>query len=119
MSTPLYFFGCWGVSGHSIHGPGNGYVSMATRATLPVTETALDAKFAPKDPRQTEGRATVTRLRGWTIVAWWDRMGDSRHNSNSAFLMKGEHALSAVLLEAAAQYPELLPRFASLVEVKP
>lgn len=118
MTMPIYFFGCWGSLGHRVHAPGNGYVSMATRATLPVTETALDAKFAPKDPRQTEGRATVTHLRGWTIVAWWDRAGDSRPNSNSAFLMKGEHTLTAVLLEAGEQYPELLPRFATLVEVK-
>lgn len=119
MTTPIYFFGYWGSPGHVVHGPGNGYVSMATRATLPVTVTALDASFAPRDPRQTEGRAAVHHVRGWTIVAWWDRAGDSRPNSNSAFLMKGEHTLSAVLLEAAAQYPELLPRFATLVEVKP
>lgn len=118
MSTPLYFFGCWNDGGHHLFGPDSRRIAKPERFGIPITPAKLDADFAPKDPRQTEGRATVTHLHGWTIVAWWDRAGDDRYGSNSAFLMKGEHTLTAVLLEAGEQYPELLPRFATLVEVK-
>lgn len=114
MSTPLYFFGCWDDGGHHLYGPDGNRIPKPARLGIPFRPPDLDSNFAPKDPRQTESRATVTHLRGWTIVAWWDRAGDSRPDSNSAFLMKGEHTLTAVLLEAGEQYPELLPRFATL-----
>lgn len=117
--TPLYFFGCWAASGHYLWGPKRSIVSKVERLVIPVHHTHLDGAYAPKDPLRTEGRAAVHHVRGWTIVGWWDRSVDGSWDSNSAFVMKGQHPLSVVLLEAGAQYPDLLPRFATLVEVKP
>lgn len=122
MSPPeIYFFGCRQYAGHFLWTPK--MERLGRISTLKICEALgggvaydLDAGFAPKDPKQIEGRAAVHNLKsGWTVVAWWDRSVDNRFGSNSALIMRGTHTLSEVLLAAADQFPELLPRFAGLV----
>lgn len=116
-SDEIFFFGCYRDTGHFLWAPGG--VPAKDKALPPsLKRMRLDTTHAPKDAREREGRAAVHHVDGWTVVAWWDRSVDRRHGSNSAFLMKGEHSFSAVLLAAGNAFPELLPRFATLQEVK-
>ncbi|QSQ13879.1 hypothetical protein [Myxococcus landrumensis] len=79
----------------------------------------LDGQLAPSDRTQQEGRACVHHIDGWTVVAWWDRGVDKRMGGNSALLMRGTHSMPEVLAAAGAHFPELLLRFAGLVEASP
>lgn len=79
----------------------------------------LDGVFAPKNGHEefAEGRARLTHIKGTTIVAFWDRTGDSRGGSNTAFIfdeiLDGETALR----EARERWPDLWKRFTFPVEI--
>jgi len=60
---------------------------------------------------QPEGFATVTRVAGLTIVAFWDRSGDRRFGSNSAFVADGEHCFDEVMAAAREAFPSIFKRF--------
>lgn len=47
----------------------------------------------------------------WTILAFWDRSGDSRSGSNTAFILEGTHDYPAALKLAKETFPELFERF--------
>ncbi len=123
--SDILFFGAWDRPGHYYWLPGRR--SAETSRLLPASLAGgkIDGRLAPqkREPRypnrllETEGEAAVHHIEGWTVVAWWDRSVDRRGMSNSALLMRGTHTMSAVFLEAADKFPELLPRFATLVEV--
>jgi len=63
------------------------------------------------DVKQVQGHARLTHHNGWTILAFWDRTGDSRGNSNSAFLEQGEHSFDEMVAKAKATFPKIWERF--------
>src|SRR2546429_6333700 len=85
----MLYFGVWNASklGHHLYDR-NGY--FAHGLPLPFLEHTLDGQYCPVDPEEREGRARVTHIGGWTILAFWDRSGDQPDNSNSAVVEKGE-----------------------------
>lgn len=115
MSLDAFYYGCWGLSGHVMHTPTSiGFLSRATiRQTLPrrfCDDSVLDTGLAPKG-RQVQGRALLHHHEGWTALAFWDRTGDKRGNSNSVFILRGTHDFEAALTLARQHFPELFERF--------
>ena len=125
--SDILFFGAWSKPGHYYWAPGRRWAECERILPASLQGRKLDGRLAPQKRFTTypnslieaEGEAAVHHIEGWTVVAWWDRSVDTRPGSNSALLMRGTHTMTAVLLEAADKFPELLPRFATLVEVKP
>lgn len=60
---------------------------------------------------ETEGRALLTHSNGWTVIAFWDRSGDKRFGSNSAFFVEAELTYDQLLRAAKQQWPEVWARF--------
>lgn len=92
----IRYFGVWDRPGHYLW-TADGRLDVDDRRL----SRLIDGNLAPQPerprrryqsgpPEQPEGRATVTPVAGLTIVAFWDRSGDRRHGSNSAFVADGE-----------------------------
>jgi hypothetical protein len=115
MKEPVcYYFGCWSKErgGHYLYGPGGSNMSRgALPADFPVTLSALDGALLGYQKRETEGEAALAHIGGWTIVSFWDRSGDSRHNSSSGFVVRGLLAFAEVLAIGAAIFPEIASRW--------
>lgn len=107
-----YFHGCTGQysSGHGFYGPHERYVSHRT-ATAEVPFEHPDGGLAPKLAAQTEGVAKLHHKGGWTALAFWDRSGDERGNSNSVFFFEGTWTYEQALELAHKYYPESFERF--------
>jgi len=116
---PMYF-GCWGEKGHYLW----------TRSRRPALEPEtlppelhahkLDGVYAPrlpgkyagdKGPEAAQGRATITHVAGWTVLAFWDRSVDDRGASNSAFVIPGELTFEQARDRAREAFPEVWRRF--------
>jgi hypothetical protein len=117
-----YYFGCLrGAYGHTQAGHflyAEGPTSYTTGVEQPWAVTrngrwqhdGLDGSLAPgKDQRQ--GLVALYHRGGWTALAFWDRSGDSRGNSNSVFLIDRTLAFPEALALARERWPELFERF--------
>ena len=62
------------------------------------------------DPERAPGVRVVRQFKGWTVVCFWDRSGDSRPNSCSAFLTDKIVTEEQLLAAAKAQWPEVWGR---------
>lgn len=68
-------------------------------------------KFPIADLAFTHEYMKVHRLGGWTAVAFWDRSGDKRPGSNTAFLVRDQTtSVEDVLKWARIQWPEVWAR---------
>lgn len=67
--------------------------------------------FANAAETQPEGRALLHHRDGWTAVAFWDRTGDSRPGSNTAFLLDEVLDFDAAVDAARQAYPHVFARF--------
>lgn len=63
-----------------------------------------------KDRGEVEGEARLTYLRGWSLLAWWDRGGDSRFASNSLLAARGEFSFEEMLAVGTTYFPEVMKR---------
>lgn len=106
-----YFHGCTGDgSGHGFHGTHERWTGNRTpREVVPFK--SLDGGLAPKLASQTQGVAQLHHKDGWTALAFWDRSGDSRGNSNSVFIFEGTWTFDQVLVLAKEHFPESFARF--------
>lgn len=129
-----YYFGCWGQTGHYLYEP-SGRTTW-NRITPNIHGGSLDGGFCG-DPAlaryrygetvptwshegaQPEGRARITHLDGWTILAFWDRSLDRRDASNSAFLLQGTHDFQAMVAMASARFPSVWKRITDAFPVGP
>lgn len=131
MSSPLndrhfsglraIYFGCsrgvWGhrEAGHCFHGPDGR--SLSTRDTERAQPFGMpDGKYAPRlpgyrDREAPQGQAALHHKDGWTLLAFWDRTGDSRGNSNSNFIFDAELAFDEAVAAAREHFGELFERF--------
>lgn len=112
MGTPrCYYFGYIAGGGHEITNE-RGSRSEAER-TLPFAYRILDAGLLARDystEPQPEGVVRRVKIAGWTVFTFWDRSGDSRPRSNSAFVIHGDWAFDDMLVIAKAAYPEVFNR---------
>jgi hypothetical protein len=72
-------------------------------------QTAPQSLVAAED--QEEGKATLTHIKGWTVLAFWDRSGDQRYGSNSAFLARGHLTFEEMIAKAKADVYNIGQRF--------
>lgn len=105
----VYYFGVWpGDTGHFLR-------TVDGRSTysvcgLPLAYDEIDGAFCPDGQGQPQSVAKVTHISGWTLLAMWDRSGDARGNSNSAFVASGEHDFEAMLGLATEWFPHIVKR---------
>ena len=96
-------FGCIGVPGHYLHSKGE-------RVSLEDTPwgSSIDGGLLGDD----EGRPKCVEVHkdGWTCVSFWDRSGDHRGNSNTAFMADCECTGEELLRCAREQWPEVFRR---------
>lgn len=123
----MIYFGCWGPAGHYFYRP-DGHCSskevrhkMAAEGIYPM----IDGGFCPgshqnpdgstrrpeRGPPQEEGVARLTHHNGWTILAFWDRTGDTRYGSNSNFIRGDLWDFKTMVAKAKETYPRLWERF--------
>lgn len=121
--TPIYFFGVWSTDskrptsvGHYLYSP-SGNVYADERKQLPewLWDGTLDGGFqvnAEERYRRAEPERTprLTVKDGWTILAYWDRSGDSRGASNASFIAQGTHTEGEMLGLARLHFPHLVKR---------
>lgn len=126
----MIYFGCVKGCGrgHALHTPDGRSVG---REVLDTLEKAgiypeIDGGFCPgmeggkrhHEVKQVEGHAKLTHHKGWTILSFWDRTGDSRGNSNSAFIEQGEHSFDDMVEKAKKEYGWIWERFTFEVREK-
>jgi hypothetical protein len=125
MSTlePVFYFGCWGESGHYLWTENRQHVwrDEDERARLPKDWRAPDGTLCPGAIRvrghwehteaQTEGRAMLHWHAGWTAIAFWDRSVDTRMGCNSVFMARGRWSFEAMIEIAKARFPSIWQRF--------
>jgi hypothetical protein len=58
-----------------------------------------------------QGQALLHVRDGWSVISFWDRSGDTRGASNSAFLVRGEHTFDEVAAIAREAFPRIWQRF--------
>jgi hypothetical protein len=71
----------------------------------------LDATLAPPDSQE-ERIATLSYLAGWTVLAFWDRSGDKRGQSNAAIVSPGIRTFEYMVELLRAGFPLIHGRLA-------
>lgn len=116
MKTKIFYFGCWGELGHMIWNENH---TLGRNSSCPFRPEELDGgAFLPgRGPvgnvagrYQPQSLCNLTHECGWTLLACWDRTGDSRFNSNSTFLAEGDHDFAAMVAMARSHFPEVVER---------
>lgn len=69
----------------------------------------IDGGLAPQ-PDVVDGKIAEHHLDGWTAIAFWDRSGDRRPNSNTAFLVNCTMSVQELLGLARKQWPDVFSR---------
>lgn len=117
----VYYFGCWDRPGHYLHEPGGRTVPYETvgpftGAVPRGDQLPLDGTFAP-GPRsrwrgdiEDETAVALTHIRGWTVLAMWDRSVDTRGACNAAFIAEGSNTMAEMWALARQHYPEIVKR---------
>ena len=114
---PLYF----GVldpkqSGHHLYDPD---LRALRDSSLPawLKMSNLDGDFCIHRPGQPQGVALVHHLgdviNDVTVMAMWDRTGDSRPGSSSTFVVEGTHDFEAMCKHASEAFPSVWKRICS------
>ena len=67
-------------------------------------------KYHDSRPEEPQGRAALVRVNAYTAIAYWDRSGDERPNSNSVFAAAGEHTFEELLAAAKEQWAWVFAR---------
>jgi hypothetical protein len=109
-----YYFGKWPdrYAGHYLYGR-NGYEvnDYYMPKDFPCPVYTLDGGFLPPYQAEIEGVASVVHLNGWTILAFWDRTGDKRGKSSSAFVVRGFWDFTALHHITQTAFPTIWKRF--------
>ena len=117
-NVECYYFGYAGHCGHVlIGGASSRYDYMMLSRAL---GRHLDGGLCCGRDRQTEGQALLKHGGGWTAIAFWDRSGDPRPNSNTAFIVHGTLTFEQMIRVARHQHPLVWRRFTfPVVQVGP
>lgn len=109
----VYYFGCGRGHGHHWFAPnpaGTGtqwYSSSAIASAMRTVFPDIDAGFSPYAKKFVEGEAKLSRVRGWTVLAWWDNSVDARPNSNSALVVDLDRDFDQMVALLAIHFPEV------------
>ncbi len=109
----IYYFGKTfaGYGGHELQGEdGFRVLHHLVPVDFPCSVNMLDCGLLPPRMPETQGRATLVHLNGWTILTFWDRSGDKRGQSCSAFVLCGTLDFDAVIRVSKARYPKVWER---------
>lgn len=116
-----FYFGYSRGSGHVFCTPRGGVDYAIEREANAAFGRGLDTYLCwngPKTDRdnyasrdETEGRAFRTCRGGWTAVAFWDRTGDKRGASNTAFVARGDLTFAQLIRAARHTWPQVWARF--------
>lgn len=133
-----FFFGCYDLMGHYMYGaktyngqptietirwPGNNPWGLEIDGGLCPGGKTHAGDYSPQGAIQNEGEAMLHHKDGWTALAFWDRTGDTRPNSNSAFLIEGTHDFAKMMELSKKLFPMIFVRLQmkkiEIVEFKP
>ena len=114
----VFYFGCWGGTGHRLWTPEMASVSVAGPWTLrDLDASPLDSHgrdtgrgMVSVDPGQREGVWRLTRKDGWTALGAWDRSVDIRGGSVAVFVAEGTHGELDMQSIAAQAFPNVWAR---------
>jgi len=111
----LYYFGCYPVFnlyGHYLYdAAGRSQPALATPWGYDLDGVLLMPTNRVTQVQQREGHGVLVQLDGWTAFSFWDRSGDSRLNSNSAFVADALLSHEELLKAALDTFPTLFRRF--------
>lgn len=111
MSDNAFYFGCWREAGHYLFTP-SGRSTYSVPNDFPLPANYLDSGLLPPNLPETEGRASLVHINGWTVISFWDRSVDKRGKCNSSFLFRGHFTFDEMCKLAAEKFPTIWNRFA-------
>lgn len=89
------------------------YSSKSLPEDFPCGVAHLDGCFLPPKGPQVEGVSSLWHVNDWAVLAFWDRSGDERGNSNSAFVIRGQMVGFVQACRIAREaFPEIWERMA-------
>jgi hypothetical protein len=115
----VYYFGCWDRAGHYLHAPSGKTLDGVGPFYVWDFEHGipLDGTFAPgpysrqsREGYEDEYAASLTHIRGWSVLAMWDRSVDARSASNAAFIAEGFLTMEAMWSLARTYFPRVVAR---------
>jgi hypothetical protein len=108
--TDVFYFGSLG-RGHYLHLRGTQCHHNVLEGIIPwsygIDGKVLEKAKIPDDPN---GQILHVQRDGWTAIAFWDRSGDARRGSNSAFIANALLKPEELLVLAREQWPEVFER---------
>lgn len=126
MSIRVLFFGVRAGerAGHYLHASGGYVAEHKLEALLPEPLRRLDGVWCHPRPMtreeirsgayargdDTQGRAYIHHVEGWTVVSWWDRSADPRGGCCAAFAAEGRRPFAHMLAFARANFPREMAR---------
>ena len=115
--SEMIFFGCVREAGHHLHTKYGWPMSRQEKKILPFAEMILDSGLL-KDVPMTEGSATISIIRGWTVVSFWDNSVDKRGKSNASFIYPKQMTFEEMLEISREQLPWFWERFKSPIQLE-
>lgn len=111
-NVECYYWGVASHGGHCLLGPVHiRECDMARKLGKGTIDQTLCWNYRQPGRREDEGQALLTRGQGWTAIGFWDRSGDQRPGSNTAFIMRGELSFEQAVRVAKHHYPLAWRRF--------
>ena len=114
--SEMIFFGCVKQVGHHLYTKDGYMMSYMDRKKIPFTEGILDTGLLEGVP-MTEGLATISIIRGWTVVSFWDNSVDKRGKSNAAFIYPKSMTFEEMIEISREQLPWFWARFKSPIQL--
>lgn len=114
--SEMIFFGCVKAVGHFLYTKEGYMMSREAVKKLPFEEAILDAGLLKGVP-MTEGLATISVIRGWTVVSFWDNSVDKRGKSNAAFIYPKSMTFEEMIEISREQLPWFWKRFKSPIQL--
>lgn len=105
-ASTVHYFGRLDVAGHSLHCKSGPHLRIDETPWGNNLDTGLLSHVADRP----DGQYVTAIFKGWTAVSFWDRSGDSRPGSNSAFVIHAEMEPEKLLAFARLQWPEVFRR---------
>ena len=111
LEAPVWYFGCWSRTraGHVVYRPdGSSDWDLFAASEW---RGKIDAGFLTDEAiAEEQGHGVFLRHSGWSIATFWDRTGDARPNSNSAFLVEGDWEPRDLMDRARVAFPSIVRR---------
>lgn len=102
-----YYFGCWSPQriGHYLYDADGHNAERTAEKLLPMRPVSFDGGLLNGVPDK-QGSAVLFHGRGYTLLSFWDRSGDSRPGSSSTFILPGTLTFESAVEDAELTFPE-------------